>query len=136
MSESASALNAAADASRAARVASSVREGAAAVARAPRPAAPRPGAKTAAKVPAPAKPPAKPAAKPAAKPVPTGRKALTPKERASRPVTATIAAYVGWLNKEVYGGKLTKREQEIAGYAITLYGSYQVSPERRRARGV
>lgn len=66
----------------------------------------------------------------------TGRKALTPKERAARPVTATIAAYVEWLNKTVYGGRMTKEQKALAGVSITLYGNYQVSPERRAARGL
>lgn len=75
--------------------------------------------------------------KPATPPPPpvTGRRARTPKERAALPVTATIAAYVEWLNREIYGGKMTKDAKAIAGVSITLYGAYQISPERRAARG-
>lgn len=92
-------------------------------------------AKPAPKTRAPRKPtapkaPVKPVVKPA------GRKALTPKERAARPVTATIAAYVEWLDKTVYGGKMTAQQKSVAGISITLYGNYQISPERRAARGV
>jgi hypothetical protein len=84
----------------------------------------------------------KPARKPARKPAPavvvppkSTRRALTPKERAARPVTATIAEYVKWLEKELGAAtfaKLTKRE--LAGISITLYGAYQVSPERKAVR--
>ena len=90
---------------------------------------------------APAKP--KPAPKAAAKrdgnntPAPTVRKAMTPKERAAKPVTATIAAYVEWLDKNhILGPKpMTAEQKRVAGISITLYGAYQTSPERRAARG-
>lgn len=75
------------------------------------------------------------AAKPAPKPEPKVRKALTPKERAAKPVTATIAGYVEWLDREVFGGKMTKAQKEAAGISITLYGAYQSSPDRKAARG-
>jgi hypothetical protein len=83
------------------------------------------------------KPKAKAAPKPAPKPVAKAnpRKALTPKERAAKPVTATIAAYVEWLDKTVYGGKMTAPQKAAAGVSITLYGNFQSSPERRAARG-
>lgn len=84
--------------------------------------------------PAPARRPRK--ATPPPPPVTSGRKAKTPKERAALPVTATIASYVEWLNKTVYGGKMTKDQKAIAGVSITLYGAYQISPERRAARGL
>jgi len=92
------------------------------VKRAPRKASP----KAAAKPKAPAK---------AAVPVKSARKARTPSERAALPVTATIASYVEWLNREVYGGKMTGPQKSLAGVSITLYGAYQISPERRAARG-
>jgi hypothetical protein len=79
-----------------------------------------------------------PAPRPAVRPAPrtpVTRRALTPKERAARPVTATIASYVEWLNREVFGGKMTKAQIEAAGISITLYGAYQVSAERKAARG-
>jgi hypothetical protein len=79
---------------------------------------------------------------------PTGRKALTAPERAARPVTATIAAYVDYLARTIPAGtplpgvsgsgakfgKLTARERALLGLSITLYGAYQTSPERRKAR--
>jgi hypothetical protein len=79
----------------------------------------------------------KPAPKPAPKPVAKAnpRKALTPRERAAKPVTATIAAYVEWLNKTAFGGKMTAAQKSAAGISITCYGNYQSSPERRAARG-
>lgn len=66
----------------------------------------------------------------------TTRRPLTPKERAARPVTATIAAYVEWLDKNrILSPKpLTAEQKRVAGISITLYGAYQVSPERRKAR--
>jgi hypothetical protein len=75
------------------------------------------------------------AAKPAPKATPTPRKALTPRERAAKPVTATIASYVEWLDKTVFGGKMTVAQKSAAGISITLYGAYQTSPERKAARG-
>jgi hypothetical protein len=95
-------------------------------------------AKAAARNPSPAKRAAKKAApkaepKPAAKAEPKVRKAMTPKERAAKPVTSTIADYVAWLEKNVTG-KLTADQKHLAGLSITLYGSYQASPERRAAR--
>jgi hypothetical protein len=107
-------INDAAEASRAARTAE--------VANAPKPATKKPAAKA--------------APKPAPKPAPAARKALTPRERAARPVTATVASYVAWLNKTVYAGKMTKAQIEAAGVSLTLYGAYQKSTERRAERGV
>jgi hypothetical protein len=77
----------------------------------------------------------KAAAKPVAtaKATPAPRKAATPRERAAKPVTATIAGYVEWLEKEL-GRKFTAEQRQLAGISITLYGSYQTSPERRAAR--
>lgn len=77
--------------------------------------------------------------KPAPKPAPVvkaTRKPMTPKERAAKPVTATIAAYVEWLDRNrILGSKpMTGPEKRAAGIAITLYGSYQTSPERKLAR--
>lgn len=63
-----------------------------------------------------------------------GRASLSPKERAERPVTATIASYVDWLNREVFEGKMTVPQKMAAGVAITLYGRYQISDERRKIR--
>lgn len=95
-------------------------------------------ARTAAIAAAPAKP-AKPVSKAtpakAAAPAKGTKKALTPRERAARPVTATIASYVEWLNKTVFDGKMTDKDKKVAGISITLYGNYQVSPERKAARG-
>lgn len=65
-----------------------------------------------------------------------GRPALTPQERAKRPFTPTIIEYVEWLNREIFAGKLSRPQKEAAGIAITLYGHYQASPERRAARGL
>jgi hypothetical protein len=48
----------------------------------------------------------KPAPKAEVKPEPKTCKAMTPSERAAKPVTPTIAAYVAWLNKNVFGGKM------------------------------
>jgi hypothetical protein len=84
---------------------------------------------------APKSAPKKPAPRPAVVGYRATRRALTPKERAARPVTATIAEYVKWLEKELGAAtfaKLTKRE--LAGISITLYGAYQVSPERKAVR--
>jgi hypothetical protein len=134
---SAEALNRAADESRTAR--------ASAAARTP---APAPVVKAAAKAPkgrkavTPARTPAPPVK------APTGRKALTPAERAARPVTTTIAAYVAYLGATIPAGtelpgvtgpgrkfgKLSARERALVGLSITLYGSYQISPDRRKAR--
>jgi hypothetical protein len=80
------------------------------------------------------------AGKPAAKAAPaaktsTPRKALTPAERAAKPVTANIAAYVEWLNRTVFDGKMTAAMIRAAGVSITLYGAYQGSPERKALRG-
>jgi hypothetical protein len=95
-------------------------------------AAPKP--KTAAKPKAAPKPAPK-AETPKPKATPTPRKALTPRERAAKPVTATIAAYVTWLDKTVYGSKMTTAQKSAAGISITLYGAFQSSPERKAARG-
>jgi hypothetical protein len=101
------------------------------VAKAPRTkATPKATPKAAPKAAAPAP---KPEPKPVAKANP--RKALTPKERAAKPVTATVASYVEWLNREIFGGKMTKAQIEAAGVSITLYGNFQSSPERKAARG-
>jgi hypothetical protein len=78
----------------------------------------------------------KPARTPAPAPVVVPAKGMTAKERAARPVTSTIRDYVVWLNKEVFGGKMTKAQIEAAGISITLYGKYQSSPQRRAARGL
>jgi hypothetical protein len=51
-------------------------------------------------------------AEPAAK---TPRKALTPKERAAKPVTANIEAYVSWLDKTVFDGKMSAAQKSAAG---------------------
>lgn len=92
-------------------------------------------AKTARKPRAPkAATPAKAAPKAAPKAEPKVRKAATPKERAAKPVTVNIAAYVEWLNAEVFDGKLTEPMKRAAGISITLYGAYQSSPERKAAR--
>lgn len=141
-SESAASLNAAADASRAAR---NVPE---ATPTKPAPAT-KPATKPAARKPATKPAPARSGArKPAPAPAPVGRAALSPRERASRPPTATIAAYVDFLAANVFTGKpgtlpsgtpfgkLSPREREIAALSITLYGAYQSSPARRAARGL
>jgi hypothetical protein len=57
-------------------------------------------------------------------------------ERAALPVTGTIDQYVAWLNREVYGGKMTREQKEAAGISATLYRWFQQSPERRAARGL
>ena len=53
--------------------------------------------------------------------------APTPRERAALPVTDTIAHYVAWLNREVYGGKMTREQKEAAGVSATLYRWFQQS---------
>lgn len=52
------------------------------------------------------------------------------------PVTGTIDHYVAWLNREVYGGKMTREQKEAAGVSATLYRWFQKSAERRAARGL
>lgn len=120
MSESAAALNARTDASLTSRAAESAKVTPASVAS---------KRATAKKV-------VKPAAKRPVVKAANARKALTPKERAARPVTATIAAYVEWLDKNrILSPKpLTAEQKRVAGISITLYGAYQISPERRTAR--
>lgn len=50
-----------------------------------------------------------------------------------KPFTNTINDYLVWLEGR-YGHAFTPAERELAGRAITLYGSFQVLPERRTAR--
>jgi len=45
---------------------------------------------------------------------------MTPRERAALPITGTIDHYVAWLNREVYGGKMTREQKEAAGVSATL----------------
>jgi hypothetical protein len=59
---------------------------------------------------------------------------MTPAERAALPITGTIDHYVAWLNREVYGGKMTREQKDAAGVSATLYRWFQKSPERRAAR--
>ena len=94
-----------------------------------------PAAKPTVRKPAARKPAAKTAPKTAPKAAPKVRKAMTPRERAAKPVTATIASYVEWLNATVFDGKLSAAQKSAAGVSITLYGAYQSSPERKAARG-
>jgi hypothetical protein len=61
---------------------------------------------------------------------------LTPRERAALPFTGTIDHYVAWLNREIYGGKMTAEQKEAAGMSATLYRWFQKSGERRAARGL
>jgi hypothetical protein len=61
---------------------------------------------------------------------------LTPRERAALPFTGTIDHYVAWLNREIYGGKMTAEQKEAAGVSATLYRWFQESDERRAARGL
>lgn len=103
---------------------------AAKIARAPRPAAKTP---TAAKTPK----------RPATPVVPTSgsvgtRRALSPAERAKRPVTANVAAYLAYLESAtVLGRKLSGPERFAAGISITLYGGYQKEKnDDLRARGL
>lgn len=149
-SVSAAELNAQADASRTGRAAEAAKETApvtaktatAKVAAARKPTAAKPKAAK----PTVAKPTAAKPATPAKRtPVPTSgatgtRRALTPAERAERPLTATITEYVKWLrsSKGIGEAKFAKLSRsDLAGYAITLYGPYQVSDDRKadRARG-
>jgi hypothetical protein len=131
---SAEALNRASDAARTARASDAVKASA--------PSAPVKAAKRASKARAPKTP------APVKAPAPTGRKALTTAERAARPVTTTIAAYVDYLVRAIPPttdlpgvsgagrkfGKLSARDRALLGLAITNYGAYQISPERRKAR--
>lgn len=63
-----------------------------------------------------------------------GRPSLSPRERAARPVTSTVADYVAWLNRVVFDGRMSGPQIKAAGISITLYGQYQISDERRRVR--
>jgi outer membrane biosynthesis protein TonB len=126
----------------------------------PAPEKPAPATKPAPRTPATRKPaPAakKPAPARAPKPAPTAKPSGptatdVAAARALRPPTATIAAYVGFLDgvfaanraatlpgvtgKGAAFGSLSARERAIAALSITLYGAFQASPERRAARGV
>ena len=53
---------------------------------------------------------------------------MTPRERAALPVTGTIGRYVAWLNREVYGGKMTREQKEAAGVSATLYRWFRNAP--------
>jgi hypothetical protein len=88
---------------------------------------------------------------PAPTPEPTAAKAATPslvkdrtktgptvkqavaKDPLTKPFTATIEAYLDWLQARM-GVKFNAPQRELAGRAITLYGTFQVSPERKAAR--
>ncbi len=124
--QTAAELNAATDASLSARRAPAAKP------TVRKPAARKPAAKTAPKT---APKAATPARTVAPKAAPKVRKAMTPRERAAKPVTATIASYVEWLNATVFDGKLSAAQKSAAGVSITLYGAYQSSPERKAARG-
>jgi hypothetical protein len=70
---------------------------------------------------------------PAAKGTKPAPKAQIPADRLNKPFTSTIQDYVAWLNSQL--GDLSALEPErLAGISITLYGSYQSSPERKAAR--
>jgi hypothetical protein len=51
----------------------------------------------------------------------------------TKPFTATIESYLDWLQARM-GVKFNAPQRELAGRAITLYGTFQVSPERKAAR--
>jgi hypothetical protein len=56
-----------------------------------------------------------------------------PAGRLSQPFTSNVQEYVAWLKSQL--GDLSALEPErIAGISITLYRSYQSSPERKAAR--
>lgn len=61
----------------------------------------------------------------------TGRRAATPAERAAKPLTANVLAYVEWLDETVYAGKMTEAAKKAAGVSITLYGAYQAQKNGR-----
>ena len=73
-----------------------------------------------------------PAAVTAPKGVPTPKRASA-SDPMQKPFTNTINSYLDWLEGK-YGHAFTPAERELAGRAITLYGSFQVSPERKAAR--
>lgn len=68
----------------------------------------------------------------APKGVPTPRRAVA-SDPMQKPFTNTINSYLDWLGGK-YGRAFTPAERELAGRAITLYGSFQASPERKAAR--
>lgn len=68
----------------------------------------------------------------APKGVPTPRRVIA-SDPLQKPFTATIESYLDWLEGK-YGRAFTPAERELAGRAITLYGSFQASPERKAAR--
>lgn len=73
-----------------------------------------------------------PAAVTAPKGVPTPKRAVA-SDPMQKPFTNTINSYLVWLEGK-YGHAFTPAERELAGRAITLYGSFQASPERKAAR--
>ncbi len=73
-----------------------------------------------------------PAAVTAPKGVPTPKRAVA-SDPMQKPFTNTINSYLDWLEGK-YGHAFTPAERELAGRAITLYGSFQASPERKAAR--
>ena len=68
----------------------------------------------------------------APKGVPTPRRVIA-SDPLQKPFTATIESYLDWLQERM-GVKFNAPQRELAGRAITLYGSFQVSPERKAAR--
>lgn len=63
--------------------------------------------------------------------------AASARERSKMPVTGTIGHYVSWLNREIYGGKLSEQDPvAVAGMSITLYSRFQKTEERRKVRGL
>lgn len=88
--------------------------------------------------------PARPASSPKTAPAKTAAtapandtKQRKTKDPLTAPFTKTIEEYLVWLQKalEAGGQNWSKLPRErLAGLAITMYGRYQVSPERRAAR--
>lgn len=68
----------------------------------------------------------------APKGVPTPKRASA-SDPMQKPFTNTINSYLDWLQERM-GVKFNAPQRELAGRAITLYGSFQVSPERKAAR--
>ena len=68
----------------------------------------------------------------APKGVPTPRRVIA-SDPLQKPFTNTINSYLDWLQERM-GVKFNAPQRELAGRAITLYGSFQVSPERKATR--
>jgi hypothetical protein len=74
-----------------------------------------------------------PNGKPPAKPAPPKPKVAATTDPLTKPFTKTIEAYLIWLEKQT--GPFAKLDpHRLAGLAISMYGKYQISDERKAAR--